>query len=319
MSVGSVSNAGRFWLIWVVVAPLAAWAATRLLGLDGATPIAFLFAFTPHVAVAALLLTVVAVALRNWAASAVAALAGAVLVAAVLPRAVGGAEAPPRGSERLEVLSANIYRGHADPRALLALVERHDPDLLALQELTPGFDRRLRAAGMRRLLPHSTLPPGPLIPGENGVYSRLPLRALPDHPSWAILTMPGGRSIRVVNVHTHVPSPRAADRWRSGLGLLPSAGSGAPWVLLGDFNATLDHDALREVLSRGYRDAADVTGEGLVPTWPVGRPFPPQVTIDHVLADSRLGVAGFGADDLAGSDHRAVHASLFLPPAGNAQ
>ena len=134
-----------------------------------------------------------------------------------------------------------------------------------------------------------------------------------------MLTLPGGRTLRIVNVHPHVPSPAGVDRWHNSLSRLPSAGSGAPWVLIGDFNATLDHAALRDVLDRGYRDAADVTGDGLVPTWPSGRRVPPQVTIDHVLADSRLGVADYGVEDLAGSDHRAVHASLFLPASGAAQ
>jgi len=37
------------------------------------------------------------------------------------------------------------------------------------------------------------------------------------------------------------------------------------------------------------------------------------MTIDHVLADRRLGVVEYGVDDLRGSDHRAIHARLALP------
>jgi hypothetical protein len=37
------------------------------------------------------------------------------------------------------------------------------------------------------------------------------------------------------------------------------------------------------------------------------------ITIDHVLADRRFGVAEYGVDDLPGSDHRAIHATLVLP------
>ena len=76
---------------------------------------------------------------------------------------------------------------------------------------------------------------------------------------------------------------------------------------------------LRDILDRGYRDAADVTGNGLVGTWPAGRSLPPQVTIDHVLADRRFGISGYGVEDLPRSDHRVVHASLFLSPPGAAQ
>lgn len=69
---------------------------------------------------------------------------------------------------------------------------------------------------------------------------------------------------------------------------------------------------LREVLDRGYRDAATVTGKGLEPTWPNRRRFPPLIAIDHVLADERIGIADFAVADLPGTDHRAVFATVFL-------
>jgi len=106
----------------------------------------------------------------------------------------------------------------------------------------------------------------------------------------------------------------SVDRWREGLESLPTAGRGAPWLLVGDFNATLDQPEFRDLVDRGYRDAADATGEGLEPTWPGPERLPlGLIAIDHVLADRRLGVAEYGVDDLAGSDHRAVHARLVLP------
>ena len=306
-------GARRYWVIWLLVVPLGLWAVIRLFGLDGATPVAFLMAFTPQVAVLGLFVVGIAVALRNWAASAVAAVATVVLAAVLMPRALGEVETPPPGSERLDVLSANVYFGTADPDALLDLVERYHPDLLAVQELTPEFDRKLRAAGIRRLLPFATsvLQP-PEDGGGRGVYSRLPIDSLPGRRTWSRLTLPGGGAIRIVNVHPRTPSPGGAGKWRDSLSRLPSAGSGPPWVLLGDFNATLDHSALRDVLARGYRDAAETTGEGLVATWPAGKIVPPQVTIDHVFADRRLGIADYGVDDIPGTDHRAVHASLFI-------
>ena len=70
----------------------------------------------------------------------------------------------------------------------------------------------------------------------------------------------------------------------------PATVDGPVCVLLGDFNATLDHAPLRRLLGTGYRDAADVRGAGFTPTWPYdGKPVP-GVTLDHVLADRRVGV-----------------------------
>ncbi|HST69513.1 MAG TPA: endonuclease/exonuclease/phosphatase family protein [Solirubrobacterales bacterium] len=96
---------------------------------------------------------------------------------------------------------------------------------------------------------------------------------------------------------------------------LPSTGRGAPWLLIGDFNATLDHSQLRDLLDRGYRDAAEVAGKGLEPTWPAEEWASrlPAVTIDHVLADRRLGVVDYEVEELPGSDHRPVWAELALP------
>ena len=118
----------------------------------------------------------------------------------------------------------------------------------------------------------------------------------------------------LVSVHPFPPTHEHVDDWKHALESLPSAGEGPPWILAGDFNATLDHAELREVIDRGYRDAADAKGDGLTFTWPVGRLFPPPVTIDHVLADERLGISDYSVEDLPGSDHRAVFAALVVPP-----
>ncbi|GAA4220881.1 endonuclease/exonuclease/phosphatase family metal-dependent hydrolase [Streptosporangium album] len=71
---------------------------------------------------------------------------------------------------------------------------------------------------------------------------------------------------------------------------------------------------MRELLTAGYRDAADVTGQGFTPTWPQQGWEPvPGVTLDHVLADPRIGVRSFGVHRVPGTDHRAVFAELVLP------
>ena len=83
-------------------------------------------------------------------------------------------------------------------------------------------------------------------------------------------------------------------------------------ILAGDFNASLDHAVLRGLIGRGYADAADRAGAGLVPTWGYGGTRPP-LTIDHVLVDRRCAVTGYSVHDIAGTDHRAVLAEIRLP------
>jgi endonuclease/exonuclease/phosphatase (EEP) superfamily protein YafD len=116
-----------------------------------------------------------------------------------------------------------------------------------------------------------------------------------------------------VDVHHYPPELGQVGRWRAGLESLPPTGpGGSAWILAGDFNATLDHAELRDVLDRGYRDAADTTGMGLTATWPARGSRLPPVTIDHVLADRRLGIADYAVEDVPGTDHRAVFARLAI-------
>ncbi|MEX2107619.1 MAG: endonuclease/exonuclease/phosphatase family protein [Solirubrobacterales bacterium] len=308
-------GAHRHWLIWAAVLPVAFWAWVRLFGMERGFPLLPAMAYTPYVAVAALFVTGIAVALRNWAAATLAALATVCFLTAVLPRAIGSPE--PIDGEELAVLSVNLHLGKADIPTLMGLIERRDPDLLSLQELTPGFATKLEEAGLRQIFPNAVLSLRWRASG-GGIYSRLPLRKLREAQDFAFrmpraeLTLPGGSTVRVVDVHPFTPTRNGIGRWRRGLESLPRTGAGAPWVLAGDFNATLDHAELREVIDRGYRDAAEVVGEGLTPTWPYGRFWTPPITIDHVLADSRIGVAGYEVDDIPGTDHRAVFARLSI-------
>jgi hypothetical protein len=58
-----------------------------------------------------------------------------------------------------------------------------------------------------------------------------------------------------------------------------------PNWLAGDFNATLDQSEFRDVLGRGYYDAAERMGDRLNPTWPAirGRPLPAGDDRSHPL------------------------------------
>lgn len=318
------AGAGRYWLVWAAVAPIAIWALIRALGVGGGYPFVPLLAYTPYVALLAAMLAGVAVALRNWAAAGVTALALALLLAAVLPRAVGGSERMPAGGAGLRVLSANVHHGTADPAALVSRVAATDADLLSVQELTPRFAARLRRAGLEEILSETVLSVRRGASG-GGLYSRLPMTRVVAPRTLgsafrmprAAVTLDSGTVVRVVSVHPYPPKRNLVDLWRAQFGTLPEAEpqGPAPWILAGDFNATLDFPELRELLDSGYRDAASVTGGGLEPTWPSDRLLPPPVTIDHVLADQRVAVLGYSVHDLDGSDHRAIFARLAVPRA----
>ena len=218
------------------------------------------------------------------------------------------------------MLSANIHHGTADPDALVALVDRYDPDLLSVQELTPSFADEAAPAGIASRLPEAMLLTHRSASGGRPLLAPAADPAAAPDPLLLPHAAGGDRSARrSASARRRRPPLPAAERqvgvWKGALESLPAAGTGTPWVLAGDFNATLDYVELRDLLDRGYRDAGDVTGKGLEPTWPtMGHRFmPPAITIDHVLADRRLRHRSTTrVEDLPGSDHRAIFAQPGL-------
>ncbi|HEX5741462.1 MAG TPA: endonuclease/exonuclease/phosphatase family protein [Pilimelia sp.] len=311
--------AARRALPWLALLPFAAWLAVRGSGWDRGL-LVMLVAFTPYVAAAAVLPVVLAAALRAWWPTAAAVAVAVGLAGLVVPRAV--AADPPADGRALRVATANMWHGRASVADLAALVAARDVDVLALQEFTPDTARRMRDVGLADRLPHQV---SEAIPGTGGsaVYSRHPLRdtgvrrnAGGFHQAYGTVLPPGGPPVDVESVHPLAPSGVGAlAAWAADLRAQPPATPEGPLrVLAGDFNATLDHHLLRRLLDSGYRDAADATGRGLRGTWGPydGDPIPP-VTIDHVLADRRVGVRAYGVQPIAVGDHRAVWAELVLP------
>lgn len=302
----------------LVAAPWVLWALGRTLGLDGGHPFVAAMSYTPYAAASSPLPVVAALVLRRRITAAVAGLAAGALALAVVPRAVPGGE-PDVAGPRLTVMTANLFKGHADPDAVVALARRYDVDVLSLQELTPASLARLDGAGMLRLLPNRAAVPREGASGT-ALLSRLPLRALPgrdagDHAQpQARLALQGAPPVLLTAVHPAPPiSAESEDGWQRALEALPPATDDAVRILAGDFNATLDHRALRGVLDRGYADAAERAGTGLRPTWPAIRRGVPPITIDHVLVDRHVRVESVRVAPLPGSDHRAVIAQLRLP------
>jgi endonuclease/exonuclease/phosphatase (EEP) superfamily protein YafD len=311
---------------WLAVACLAGYGIARLAGADRSrrieAPAAPLLSFTPQVAAAALLGSLV---LRRKGAAATAALTGTALAAVVLPRTIRRPQPVARGPV-LRVATANLRHGRAAEEAIVSLVRRTGADVLFLQELTETAMTRLKQAGLTDLLPHEMID----VRGDNvrgcGIYARFPLsNGLSLTPIWAAqptarLELPGGQRADLVCVHPHPPKPpwsrSKVARWRGELTVLPPpAGSPAdpPRVLAGDFNASADHAHFRSLLRLGHVDAASQMGKGLVATWaPWGR-SPGLLTIDHVLVDPRCAVLAASVRPLPGSDHQAVYVEFRLP------
>lgn len=181
-----------------------------------------------------------------------------------------GPQVPERAVE-LRVATLDTAGDAADAQAVVRLVRTERIDVPAVQQMPPGGVEALDRAALGALLPHQELHP------EYGssVYSRLPIseagttRADTAWPQTVAEVAVGGRSVQFVAVHTYYPlgSP---ERWTRNTAALTSLArrAGPDTVFLGDFNASLDHTPMRDLLSAGLTDTHAELGHVGAHPWP---------------------------------------------------
>ncbi|WP_329456975.1 endonuclease/exonuclease/phosphatase family protein [Streptomyces sp. NBC_01497] len=300
--------------------------ACRVAGTDGVTPVPQLLALLPWLLVPAGIALLGAAGLR-WRTGVLWAVVALVVTAWFVRPYGAGASAPvPPGPvvAHLTVLTSNVEFGQATA-GLIDEVRRESargrkPDLVFVEECSLHCSALLDAR-----LPHALYPYRDIVreDGSKGsaILSVLPLDATPGIPS--TMAMPGarvalgGRTVRVQLAHPLPPIPGQVDDWRTELGRIrayAAAGRGGPPTLIaGDFNATRDHAAFRDLLAAGgLRDSALYGGAAHTPSWPHAAPRPLGVQIDHVLVSREFSVRDARFIGLSDTDHRALLVRLDL-------
>jgi len=222
-----------------------------------------------------------------------------------------------RRGRDLTVMTANLYRGNADLAALSRTVRDEGVDVLAVSEVSEEAAVRLRRSRLHDLLPYTVSSTG-APSASTMLLSRRPVVPPPAGPSVGPAVR--GQQARlpeagVVVCAVHPPPPlQGARRWRLAQAQLTTWAEQVtgPVVVAGDFNASVDHPGMRDVMGTGLRDAHEVAGAGRPATWPNGRALPPFVQLDHVLV-RQVGVDSVDDVRVPGSDHDAVVAHLVVP------
>ena len=305
---------------WLMIALWTVFALIRLFGLERTWYLDSFMAFTPYMTMLSLVPLIFAVVLRRWYAVAAALVVTVVLGTFFVPRAFGGPD--PGKGPTLRVMSSNMDIGAADPQTIVNLIRTQRIDLIGFDEFTPQAQRRLSAAGLTTLLPFNATHP---LDGATGsaIYSRFPLSQAGYQllaggfgQEYAMVAVPGAMPLEFIAVHTRAPGYDGSQSdWAKSIAQEPSPSETVIRLLGGDFNATFDQKPLRKLAATGYTDIASQLGDGLTPTWPYdGRNIPP-ITLDHFFADPRVGAVSFGAQKVDGTDHRAIWATVTLPPA----
>ncbi|QAV71396.1 endonuclease/exonuclease/phosphatase family protein [Salinibacterium sp. UTAS2018] len=283
--------------------------------------------------VAVLALTLIALLsprMRRFAASlAVIGLAFSALSLVVLStRGFGSPGFETKADGDITVLSWNTLGDAPGAEAIADLALENDADIITLPETTRelGFEvaQRMADEGQRmwvHTLAYDQISKSRsttvLISVDLGEYdvdvqtrttSTLPsVVAIPQDPS-----MP-----TIVAVHAVAPVQGEMANWRTDLDWLAEQCRGSNTILAGDFNSTLDHYASladgAEYALGSCADAASVTDNAALGTWPTQLPAILGAPIDHVMSTSEWTATGMRvieSHDGFGSDHRPVLATL---------
>lgn len=319
--VGPALSVGRrigWWLATLASGGLAVVLGARLTGIEPG-PLVWLLALLPLFALAAPALAALALWARAWFALAIALLTLGGAVSWYAPMFVATTAPTGPAQNQVVVATANLKFGKADARAVVDMVREEGVEVLGVQELTPTMARELDEAGLGDMLPHALLD-ARRGAGGTGLYSASSLADARTVTGlrWAVVAatveIEGAAPLEVYVVHPSSPGEIDHDFWARDLDAFhrivadeTQTNQAAEMLVLGDFNATLDHAPMRRILDAGLVDAAEQAGAGIVPTFPSGPSPPALAAIDHVLASTQGPVAtAVHSVTLPGTDHRAL-------------
>ena len=220
------------------------------------------------------------------------------------------------------VLTHNIGNGLAPPAKLIPVLRAAQADLIGLQEITAE-----QAAAITRdladLYPYQIVH-GEGIPGK-GILSKFPIHTIerlhfyPERPDLrAIVTLPEG-DLLVIVAHPRPPTLGRRGFAMSDLSrrqiarLVAHASTGAPALLLGDFNLSPRHPFYRGLQKRGWVDAFAAAGQGAgltLPTRYLALPLVPFLRVDYIWHTAHLRAVDAWVGPATGSDHLPVLARL---------
>jgi endonuclease/exonuclease/phosphatase (EEP) superfamily protein YafD len=222
------------------------------------------------------------------------------------------------GEGEVRVLAFNTLYDGAGPGIVADLVTAYGADVVVLPETSAATTERAAelAGGGFQVFHHQvdagiTSATGLLLATSLGTYGEPQPDPSGGLGSFTVRPVPGSAGPPITAVHALPPTGDSMARWRDDTVWAVRRCKGTEGAIVaGDFNATLDHPALRSLAP--CADAAAERDAAAVGTWPAGWPWWAGAPIDHVLADSRAWeVVSFSVLDAAGgSDHRPVLAVL---------
>lgn len=212
----------------------------------------------------------------------------------------------------LRVMTYNTWLLNADVDAMVAEIQRNDPDILVLQEF--GSEKRQVLERLKAQLPYQD----DCLHLDHcymAVLSKFPIADFESLASWEgppMVRAAFGKELgglTVIGTHTlRFPYLRAQFAQLNELADMVRRLEG-PRIVLGDFNATPSSRLLTTFEQRSGLRRLD----GWLPTWPANIQMP-QLAIDHIFASPEVkSIEKVRIGDNAGSDHFPLVVRVAVP------
>lgn len=223
-------------------------------------------------------------------------------------------------TDSLRVMTYNVHALNHQTAAVARLLEREQPDILCIQELTTAWDRVLKEKFSYR----AAFPSDGYFGG--GIYSKYPLHSISEIPLSednkglrAVCLTPAGELALIV-IHPVSPvSPgdaRLRDAQLQRLRDEMQQVTGA-CLVLGDFNSSPWTSTMRSFDEQTHFRNAQ-RGAGLQGTWPSWN-WLLRVPIDHIYHTPEIVILRSWISSSAGSDHLPVLVDCVLRQAVTTQ
>ncbi len=276
-----------------------------------------LSSFRVHFAVLFLLCCAGFLAGRQWSWFGLASVGLLASLAAIVPWYLPGQTESTGGDGlRLKLMVSNVSPRLEDPTRLLELIDKEQPDVLGLIELTPALHAGL--SSLEDMYSYRFEAPADGFWGL-ALYSRYPLSGArlvhfgDDVPPAIVadLHTDDGQA-EVILVHPFPPMTGEFTGLRNvQLGQLATyvSQSRRPTVVLGDLNIAMWSPYYAEFIAKSRLNNAR-QGYGVAATWPPSRLL--GVPIDHVLHTNDISSDQFRVLKRIGSDHLPIAAQISL-------
>ena len=219
----------------------------------------------------------------------------------------------------IKVMSLNVLSANSDVAAVRQEIDDFQPDILALQEITPRWFVAL--ADLSTDYPYQVH----AVREDNfGIWllSKQPVTNEAIIP-WGPAQLPaatfryaaGNQSLRIVAIHPMSPADPEGVQWRNEQ--LQQIATFCkeiddPLLIIGDFNTTSFSPVFEEFTQQlGLKDSR--RGFGLQCTWPAWGITPLMITLDHCLVSKSIQVVYHEVGSYVGSDHLPLCVEVVPP------